>query len=239
VPATWSEDDERRVVSEVGALLPPLVQLEFEGRYEAMLSHEPKNYALLTYEGKLILRGVAFRSSRAEPFGDAFLRRAIRHLMKGEIAEIRDVYVATIDSLRRRELTSFDVSSRVRLTKTPEQYLRTRATRREFPYEAMLTSGRHEWGAGDRVRVYRARTGGAVVPEFDEEVTNSGRDPRDYDAEHYVCVLRDAFASRLMRGLAPDDFEAVFADPMQPSLFAPDLASMSPVLRERPALTRE
>ena len=47
VPDGWSEADERRVVAEVAALLPPLVQLEFEGRYAAMLSHEPKNYALL------------------------------------------------------------------------------------------------------------------------------------------------------------------------------------------------
>jgi hypothetical protein len=101
----------------------------------------------------------------------------------------------------------------------------------------MLASGRREWSAGDRVRVYRTKSGGAVVPEFDEEVTNAVTDPRDYDTEHYVCVLRDAFASRLMRGLAPDDYEAVFADPMQPSLFAPDLESMRPVLKERPALT--
>jgi DNA polymerase I len=35
VPAHWSVDDERRVVAEVGALLPPLVQLELEGRYAA------------------------------------------------------------------------------------------------------------------------------------------------------------------------------------------------------------
>ncbi|MEO7966773.1 MAG: ribonuclease H-like domain-containing protein, partial [Gemmatimonadaceae bacterium] len=86
VPDTWSEDDERRVVAEVAALLPPLVQLEFEGRYAAMLSHEPKNYALLTYDGKLLLRGVAFRSSRAEPFGDSFLRRAITALLREDVA---------------------------------------------------------------------------------------------------------------------------------------------------------
>src|SRR5262249_43242640 len=33
VPESWTETDERRVVSEVAALLPPLVQLEFDGRY--------------------------------------------------------------------------------------------------------------------------------------------------------------------------------------------------------------
>ena len=64
VPEDWSEEDERTVVASVGALLPPLVQLEFEGRYAAMLSHEPKNYALLAYAGSLLLRGVAFRSIR-------------------------------------------------------------------------------------------------------------------------------------------------------------------------------
>ncbi|HEY6553132.1 MAG TPA: ribonuclease H-like domain-containing protein, partial [Vicinamibacteria bacterium] len=62
-PPGWTEVEERRVVTEVGALLPPLVQLEFEGRYASMLSHEPKNYALLGYDGRLVLRGVAFRSS--------------------------------------------------------------------------------------------------------------------------------------------------------------------------------
>ena len=123
VPEGWSEADERRVVAEVAALLPPLVQLEFEGRYAAMLSHEPKNYALLGYDGSLLLRGVAFRSSRAEPFGEAFLRRAIARLLAGDVGGVRDVYVATLDALRRRELPTYDVSSRVRLTKTPAQYL--------------------------------------------------------------------------------------------------------------------
>ena len=69
--------------------MPPLVQLEFEGRYAAMLSHEPKNYALLGYDGTLVLRGVAFRSSRAEPFGSDFLRRAIRALLQGDVEQVR------------------------------------------------------------------------------------------------------------------------------------------------------
>src|SRR5260370_24118764 len=76
VPEGWSEAEERGAVAEVAGLLPPLVQLEFDERYAAMLSHEPKNYALLSYDGKLLLRGVAFRSSRAQPFGQNSLRTA-------------------------------------------------------------------------------------------------------------------------------------------------------------------
>src|SRR5260370_17558324 len=76
-PEGWSEADERRVVAEVAALLPPLVQLEFEGRYAAMLSHEPKNYALLGSDGSLLLRGVPFRPGRAHPFAEPFRPQSV------------------------------------------------------------------------------------------------------------------------------------------------------------------
>ena len=111
VPETWTREDERRVVAEVAALLPARVKLELEGRYAAMLSHEPKNYALLDYDDDLLLRGVAFRSSRAEPFGEAFLRAAIRRLFAGDVAGIRDLFVATTLAIRRRQLPTADVAS--------------------------------------------------------------------------------------------------------------------------------
>jgi len=234
VPEAWSEADERRVVSEVAALLPPLVQLEFDGRYRAMLSHEPKNYALLGYDGTLLLRGVAFRSSRAEPFGEAFLRRALPRLLAGDIPGVRAEYVATVAALRRREMATGDVSSRVRLTRTPERYIAMRETRRELPYEAMLAKGRTTWSPGERIRVYRTRSGsGGLVSDSEDGVGPAGdADPRDYDVEHYVAVLRDTFASRLARALTPEDFAAVVADPEQPSLFEPSLAESATVLTQ-------
>src|SRR5262249_61186291 len=135
--------------------------LEFEGRYAAMLSHEPKNYALLTYEGHLHLRGVAFRSSRFEPFGEAFLRRAIAHLLTGDVPGVQQVYRETIAALRRRELPTTQVAARVRLTKTPEQYLATRATRREHTYEALLAAGYTTWRRSEHITVYPAKGGPA------------------------------------------------------------------------------
>ncbi|MEO5987571.1 MAG: ribonuclease H-like domain-containing protein [Candidatus Eisenbacteria bacterium] len=232
VPPCWIETDERRVVAEVGALLPPLVQLEFEGRYAAMLSHEPKNYALLGYDGKLVLRGVAFRSSRAEPFGEAFLRRAVGRLLSGDVPGVRQAYVDAVVALRRREYSTFDVSSRVRLTKTPAQYRDARDGRREHSYEAMLASGRHEWRRGERVRVYRTRDGAAKVASDPSEGTGGAGEPRDYDVDHYLRVLKSNFAVRLARAFAPEDFAALFSDPDKPSLFPPTYEKMSPLLRE-------
>jgi DNA polymerase, archaea type len=235
VPEGWTEADERRVVAEVAALLPPRVQLEFEGRYAAMLSHEPKNYALLRYDGSLVLHGVAFRSSRAEPFGEAFLRRAIAHLLTGNMDGVRDEYLTTLDRLRRRELPAADVSSKVRLTKTPAEYLAVRQSRRELPYEAMLASGRTSWSAGDRIRVYRKRNGGYGLLEESEEGPSgaSAADHPDYEVGHYARQLRQTFASRLACAFTPADFDAMFADPDQMSLFLPAVATIRTVLERK------
>ncbi|NVB77906.1 MAG: DNA polymerase II [Kofleriaceae bacterium] len=225
VPETWTPDDERRAVTEVAALLPRLVQLELEGRYAAMLSHEPKNYALQGYDGTLVLRGVAFRSSRAERFGETFLRTAIARLFAGDVAGVRAAYLDTVLALRRRTISTHDVSSRVRLSKAPAQYFATRTGRQELAYEALLASGRTTWDVGEHVRVYRtARGGGRVLDEHDES------DPRDYDVDYYVRILRDNFAARLVRAFSPDDYAAVFADPDQLALFAPPFASIRPIL---------
>jgi DNA polymerase elongation subunit (family B) len=236
VPETWTEADERRVVSEVAALLPPLVQLEFEGRYAAMLSHEPKNYALLGYDDALVLRGVAFRSSRSEPFGDAFLRHAIRLLLVGDVIGIREIYLATIGALRARALPTYEVSSRVRLTKSPPQYLATRIKRRELPYEALLSSGRESWSVGDRVRVYRRQNGeSGVVAAFREDAAIG--DARDYDVEYYVRLLRTSYAERLARAFRPVDFVALFASTDQFSLFESRIEVIRPVLTLLPPST--
>ncbi|MGI8509428.1 MAG: DNA polymerase domain-containing protein, partial [Gemmatimonadaceae bacterium] len=233
VPDEWSEADERRVVSEVATLLPPLVQLEFEGRYAAMLSHEPKNYALVGYGGTLLLKGVAFRSSRSEAFGDAFLRAAIKRLLEDDVAGVREIYLATIIALRTRALPTYEVSSRVRLTKTPQEYLATRTKRRELPYEALLGTGQTTWSIGDRVRIYRKRNGESGLTVSAEEST-AASDPRDYDVDHYVRLLRTAYAERLARAFRPEDFATVFADHDQFSLFTPPIELIRTVLTTMP-----
>jgi hypothetical protein len=286
VPDAWSEPDERRVVAEVASLLPARVQLEFDGRYAAMLSHEPKNYALLRYgprdaapsaqaepcnasarladpasaaggspahhgssvraasapsrDALLVLRGVAFRSSRAEPFGERFLRDALGHLLTGDVAAVQRVYIETVVALRKRTIATRDIAARVRLTITPAQYAATRGTRQQLPYEALLTAGRTTWAAGEHVRVYRAtrgRSGLLIEPDddldasaADDPIELGAADPRDYDVEHYLRVLRGTYAARFARALTPEDFAAVFADPEQPSLFARSLAEARPIL---------
>jgi hypothetical protein len=111
-----------------------------------------------------------------------------------------------------------------------------RDSRRELPYEAMLAGGRTSWSAGDRIRVYRTRSGcGGVIEEQEgEAVATEGQDRRDYDVDHYARILRETFAVRLVRAFTPADYEAVFADPDQMSLFAPLVESIRTVLTKPP-----
>ena len=167
-----------------------------------MLSHEPKNYALLGYDGTLVLRGVAFRSSRAEPFGEAFLRRALgAPARRRRRRRARRLPRRPSTALRRRELPTCDVSSRVRLTKTPARVPRDRASsRRELPTRrCSRAAARRGASASASASTAPQTAAAALVADRDDDGDGAERaDPRDYDVEHYVRVLRDTFAARLV-----------------------------------------
>ena len=88
----------------------------------------------------------------------------------------------------------------------------------------MLASGARSWRRGEHVRIYRTVSGPALAPQPGDN------DPRDYDAEYYVRLLRETYAVRLARAFTPDDWATLFDDPAQPSLFAAPIESIQPVL---------
>jgi DNA polymerase elongation subunit (family B) len=243
-PMGWSEEQERAVVAEVAATLPAGLQLEYEGRYQAMFSHEVKNYALLTYGGELIVRGVALRSSRVEPFGAQFLQEALGCILRGDVMGVRQAYMTTIQALRGRELRAGAVTTRARLTKTPAEYTVSRSRLREGPYEALLAAGRSDWAEGEQVRYYRAEGGhyiwlpdtpGVPVDETDTsgeslQTTAAGTAAgHDYDVVHYLRVFHATYVSRLRKAFQPNDFAQLFRGDGQLGLFDQPLHSITPV----------
>ncbi len=247
VPPDWNEQQERALVAEIGAGLPNGIRLEYEGRYRAMFSHEVKNYALLTYDNVLIVHGVALRSSRAEPFGERFLREVLPYTMLGQVQEVRRAYLEMIIALRNRTLPVEDLATQVRLSKTPEAYNASRKNHQEAAYEALLKAGRTHWYPGERVRFYRTNGKGYVwLPAENEEAPvsddwrarASGERPatlpeiitkrsdvinrRDYDSEYYIRLLSTSYAARLKKAFHSADFEQLFRPDTQLSLFNMD-----------------
>jgi len=233
VPSGWTDEQERTLVAEIGAELPEGIRLEYEGRYRAMFSHEVQNYALLTYGGQLVVHGVALRSSRAEPFGERFLRRALLCTMTNDVPGLRKVYLETVAALRSRALPASDLGARVRLSKTPEGYMASRKAHPEAQYEALLAAGRTNWYPGERVRFYRSRGGGYVwLPEEAEEDNPGGGEPadqRDYEVGHYLQVLVTSYAARLRKAFAPADFAQLFRVDGQSGLFDRPVELIQPI----------
>jgi hypothetical protein len=87
---------------------------------------------------------------------------------------------------------------------------------------------------GDRIRVYRKRNGGCgLLEESDDGQAVPDADRRDYDVDHYARQLRQTFASRFACAFTPADYEAVFADPDQMSLFLPPVSTIRTVLERK------
>ncbi len=208
-PSNWDEEQERTLVAEVGAELPEGIRLEYEGRYRAMLSHEVKNYALLTYSGQLIVRGVALRSSRAEPFGERFLRKALLCTLTNDIQGLRNAFLETVAALRSRALPASDLGARVRLSKTPEAYLASRASHPEPQYEALLAARRTRWYPGERVRYYRTRGKTyAWLPDENEEASVD----RGWETESQSLELADDSPNSLTDMHVPSSPRAAISD---------------------------
>jgi DNA polymerase, archaea type len=221
VPDSWDETKERALVGEVASTLPDGLRLEFDGRYQAMFSHEVKNYALLHYDGNLTVRGGALHSSRAEPFAERWLKQAMKHLLERDLQALRESFLATVQKLKTRQYTLEDVAIRVRLTKTPEQYAASK--RKEATYEAMLASNKTSWRQGERVKIYKAQQGQWLVLE-DRAKTNN-----HYDITHYVKTLRETYAGRFEKAFSKEDFETMFRTE-QEGLFDPPVATIKTLL---------
>ena len=153
----------------------------------------------------------------------------------GDVGSVREAYLTVLDRLRRRDLPTREVSSRVRLTKTPAEYFAVRDSRRELPYEAMLASGRKLWSVGDRIRVYRKRNGGCgLMEEPDDNPLGMGAvDSRDYDIVHYARQLRQTVRVSSCMRVCSGRLRCGVCRPDQMSLFLPPVATIRTVLEQK------
>src|SRR5262249_57740527 len=81
VPPDGREED--ALLAALEAALPSGIQLELDGRYDAMLSYKMKNYVLLDARGKLLVKGSGLRSRGIELFQRLWMEEMFRLLLSG------------------------------------------------------------------------------------------------------------------------------------------------------------
>lgn len=148
-------DDPETLLGLVAPILPAGIELEYDGRYEAMFCYKAKNYAL--YDGKkLTLRGSALRSRGTEPF----LRKLSRQLFHYLVGASADSPLATIEQYRKdvggRTISVAELAKSEALSMNPDAYERFVADggkpRRASAEAALLLNPRPRMG--DRVTYY-------------------------------------------------------------------------------------
>jgi DNA polymerase elongation subunit (family B) len=109
------------LLAQVVKIMPPGIELEFDGSYDAMFCYKAKNYALAA-NGEVTLRGSALRSRGIEPY----LKRLSDQLISYILGVAPDSPVAEVERLRKaitaREQPVADLAKSETLSQNPEAY---------------------------------------------------------------------------------------------------------------------
>ncbi|MGH7311970.1 MAG: DNA polymerase domain-containing protein [Candidatus Rokuibacteriota bacterium] len=164
-PAGHPTEDDDRLVDRIAEGLPSGIQLELDGRYRAMLSYKLKTYALLDDQGRVSLRGSAFRSRGLEPFQRQLIEQIVRLLLTGGQAEVKAVVDRWMADFAARRVPARLFARTETLGETLEAYrerVQAGARNPSAAYELAASSGR-AWQPGDQVSYYVAGRGASVA----------------------------------------------------------------------------
>ena len=184
---------ERELVQRVSEKLPEGIEVELDGRYPSMLAYKTKNYALLDYDGRVIIKGSGLRSRGLEPYLREFMREVIELLLTGKGGEIERVYDRYIARLRGRQIDVAWVSRGEALNESPDSYaekLRLGKRNHSAAFEIALASGR-TFRAGDRVSYYVSGSAKDVTA-YEQCRPTDAFDPShpDINVPYYIEKLR-------------------------------------------------
>jgi DNA polymerase elongation subunit (family B) len=174
--------------------LPPGIEVEFDEQFAAMFSYKAKNYALLTKDGDVIIKGGALKSRGLEKFQRVFLEEMIKLIMKGKPEAIVDLQNQFEKKIRNREWKIDMLMKTDTLQDSLDKYrakIAGSARNRAAAYELALASGR-AYKPGDQVSYYIKSTP-KKVPAYEAARLATDFDPqnRDENVDYYVAKLDD------------------------------------------------
>ncbi len=201
VPSGKIEIDELR--EGLAKELPEGIEIEFDEQFDAMFSYKAKNYALLTKDGDVIIRGGALKSRGLEKFQRVFLEEMIKLIMEGKpeaITNLRDEFERKIQN---REWKIDMLMKTDTLQDSLDKYrakIAGSARNRAAAYELALASGRN-YKPGDQISYYIKATP-KKVPAYEAAKLASEFDPenRDENVDYYVAKLDELV--KKFRGLS-------------------------------------
>src|SRR5438128_272053 len=183
--------------------LPAGIDVEIDEQFDAMFSYKAKNYALLTKDGDVVIKGGALKSRGLEKFQRVFLEEMIKLIMEGKPEAIPQLRNEFEQKIRNREWKIDMLMKTDTLQDSLEKYrakIAGSARNRAAAYELALASGR-SYKPGDQISYYIKATP-KKVPAYEAAKLASEFDPenRDENVDYYVAKLDELV--KKFRGLS-------------------------------------
>jgi DNA polymerase, archaea type len=195
-PSHTGGDAEAQLTAELERVLPTGIQLELDGRYEAMLSYKMKNYVLLDERGKLLIKGSGLRSRGIELFQRRWMEEMFRLLLSGRREEIPALVARWREDFGAHRVPLKQFMKTETLQESPAGYQeKLRAGKRNpaAAYELALHSAR-PYQPGDQVSYYVCGDDKRVkVNEAAKLATEWNPAAPDENIAYYVSKLEDLY----------------------------------------------
>jgi DNA polymerase I len=197
----------RKGLSEI---LPPGIEVEFDEQFDAMFSYKAKNYALLTRDGEVVIKGGAFKSRGLEKFQRVFLEEMIKLLMEGKPEAVPQLRENFEKKIRDREWNIEMLMKTDTLQDSLDKYrakIGAGGRNRAAAYELALASGRN-YKPGEQINYYIKATPKKVAA-YEAAKLASNFDPqnRDENVDYYVAKL-DELVKKFAGVTAPEARQA-------------------------------
>jgi DNA polymerase, archaea type len=172
--------------------LPEGIEIDFDEQFDAMFSYKAKNYALLTKDSDVVIKGGALKSRGLEKFQRVFLEEMIKLIMEGKPEEITGLRNEFEKKIRSREWKIDMLMKTDTLQDSLDKYrakIAGSARNRAAAYELALASGRN-YKPGDQISYYIKATPKKVAA-YEAAKLASDFDPqnRDENVDYYVTKL--------------------------------------------------
>src|SRR5438093_3463384 len=159
-----------------------------------MFSYKAKNYALLTKDGDVIIKGGALKSRGLEKFQRIFLEQMIKLIMQGKSEALGDLRNQFERKIRNREWKIEMLMKTDTLQDSLDKYrakIAGSTRNRAAAYELALASGRN-YRPGDQISYYIKATP-KKVPAYEAAklATEFDSENRDENVDYYVAKLDD------------------------------------------------
>src|SRR5438094_4854 len=190
VPPAQTEIDDLQ--KDLAKELPLGIDVEIDEQFDAMFSYKAKNYALLTKDGDVVIKGGALKSRGLEKFQRVFLEEMIKLIMQGKPEAVGALRNEFERKIRSREWKIDMLMKTDTLQDSLDKYrakIAGSARNRAAAYELALASGRN-YKPGDQISYYVKATP-KKVPAYEAAKLASEFDPqnRDENVDYYAAKL--------------------------------------------------